>query len=170
MVRTRIVIGAVLVLLFVVSSCARSSSGDLGVRAGCTDAVAVRTMAGPEVLMAVSAYECRGRDGRLLSYREAVDHLSQAMWGSLRLPVDAFLVRVGRSADADAAPVVLPREELASRFGPGPPGVVRAVSQRESGEWIWFLLPVAFVLVGLFVLRLGRFLTRSGVAVVLFRG
>ena len=96
----RVVLGSAFVVMFFGAwSCLPSSSGDLGVRTGCASVTATRTMVGPQVVMAVTAQGCRGPDGRPLPHREAVDRLSQAVWRSLQLPVDAVHIRVPQPAD-----------------------------------------------------------------------
>ncbi|MDN5750141.1 MAG: hypothetical protein L0H64_16785, partial [Pseudonocardia sp.] len=137
----------IIVLVGAGCSSADSSSGDLDTRTGCSAVTTSPTMAGSQVVMGVRARDCRGPDGRPLSTDEAVDRLAQAVWHSLRLPVDAIHIRVTRSAGTHDNPAtVLTSAELEVRFGPGPPGVVWPPREHGTGDTIWFLLPIAYLI------------------------
>lgn len=158
-----------IITVLVGASCssATSSSGDLDTRTGCAVVTASPTTVGSQVVMDVRATGCRAPDGSPLSHDDAADRLVQAMWHSLRLPVDAIHVRALDPADAryDTATVVT-SEELKARFGPGPPGVVWPGPERGADDGIWFLLPVAYLVGGLGMVW---FVRRAGVVVVFFR-
>lgn len=118
----------------------------------------------------VSAMDCRGPDGLLLPRDDAIDRLAQAVWHSLRLPVDAVHVRVLQSAEAHGDPAaIVTREELEARFGPGPSGVVWPILERGTGDGVWFLLPVAYVVAGLGFVWLAQRMRPAGIVVVFFR-
>lgn len=160
----------IIALIFAGCSSAASSSGDLDTRAGCAVVTASPTMAGSQVVMDVRATGCRGPDGRPLSTDDAVDRLAQAVWHSLRLRVDAVHVRALQSGEAHENPAILVKsDELEARFGPGPSGVVWPVLERGTGDSIWILLPVAYVVAGLGVVWLAWRMRRAGIVVVIFR-
>ncbi len=167
--RTTLCLSLPIIIALICAGCspAASSSGDLDIRAGCAVVTATSTMAAAQVVADVRATGCRDSDGRPPSRDDTVDRLAEAVWRSLRLPVDALHVRVLDSTDAhDDSATVLTSEELEARFGPGPPGVVWPVLERGATDGIWFMLPVAYVIVGLGMVRLVR---RAGVVVVVFR-
>ncbi|WP_433273986.1 hypothetical protein ACQPZA_24065 [Pseudonocardia xinjiangensis] len=130
-------------------------------------------MSGTLVVVEVTAKACRSSDGTLLPYEDAVDGLTQATWSSLRLPIDAIQVRVFRSQDVDAnimpALRVLPETLLERRFGAGPPGPVRPVSKRPTGQSLWLLVPVAYLVVGAAAVGFARQARRSMLVILPIR-
>lgn len=157
-------------LVFAGCSSASSSSGDLDTRAGCALVTATPTMVGSQVVMDVRAMGCRGPNGRPLLRHDAVDRLAQAVWHSLRLPVDAVHIRALESDEAhDDAATVVTSEELEARFGPGPSGVVWPVLEHGASDGIWFLLPVAYLVAGLGIVWLARCMLHTGIVVLCFR-
>lgn len=60
------------------------------------------------------------------------------------------------------------RAELKRRYVPGSHGVVWPVPRRSPTDWLWFLLPIAYIVAGYGIFRLARQSVRSGVFVVLF--
>ncbi|MHA6783166.1 hypothetical protein ACVGOW_19530 [Pseudonocardia saturnea] len=162
----------IIALIFAGCSPASPSSGDLDTRTGCAIVTAKPTMVGSQVVMDLRATGCHGPDGRPLSRDDAVDRLAQAMWHSLRLPVDAVRIRALESAEEyDGRTTVVTSEELEARFGPGPSGVVwpATAAERGSGDGIWFLIPVVYLVAGLGIVWLARCMLRAGIVVIYFR-
>lgn len=160
----------IIALIFAGCSSAASSSGDLHTRAGCAVVTASPTMAGSQVVMDVSATGCHDPNGRPLLTNDTVDRIAQAVWHSLRLPVDAVHIRVLQSGEAhDDMTTIMTSDGLEARFGPGPSGVVWPVLQRGTGDSIWFLLPAAYVVAALGIVCLARAMVRAGVVVLFFR-
>ncbi|GAA1194968.1 hypothetical protein [Pseudonocardia alaniniphila] len=172
MYRTWIAANALLILL-TICSCDLAKSGDVGMRDRCTGVLMERRMSGPLVVLEASAQACYDVDGKLLSYRDAVDRLGQVAWSSMRLPVDAIHVRVYRAFDADIAvppaSLQLSAASLKCRFGPGPMGITRPVLRRPDTQLLWFLLPIAYLAVAVTAVGIARRAQRSGLTVVLLR-
>lgn len=160
----------IIALAFAGCSSPGSSSGDLDTRAGCAVVTATPTMAGSLVVMDVRATGCRGPDGSPLPRDDAVDRLAQAVWHSLRLPVDAVRIRVHESGEApDDIATIMSSDGLEARFGPGPSGVAWPPLERGTSDRIWFLLPIAYVVAGIAIVCLARRLARAGVVLFFFR-
>lgn len=161
---------ALLMSLALVASCSygAQSSRDLEVRSGCAVISAHRTMFGADVVMHVSATGCRDIAS---AGDDALERVVEAVWRSLRLPVDAMEIRLFPPAGTTIGPAraVIARDELEARFGSGPSGVAWPPRDDDAGDLLWLLLPVAFVIAGLGVVWLARRIVRAGVVVVFLR-